>query len=72
VTDPTPEPLRDAHDDLCADDLGGEHVRNIYVRRVGEALDDDGAALPLVVAPVKPGRAARDGAARATRKRKDR
>ncbi len=46
MTDPTPQPLLDAHDDLCADQPGGDGVRNIYVRRVGEALDDDGVAVP--------------------------
>ncbi len=51
MTDPTPQPLLDAHDDLCADQLGGDGVRNIYVRRVGEALDDDGAPAPTPAAP---------------------
>ncbi len=61
MTDPTPQPLQHAHDDLCADELGGEGVRNIYVRRVGEALDDDGDVVPAVdhAAPNKraPGKA---------------
>lgn len=46
MIDPTPQPLLDAHDDLCADQVGGDSVRNIYVRRVGETLDEDGEPAP--------------------------
>jgi hypothetical protein len=46
VTDPTPQPLR-AHDDPHESTQNEEScVRNIYVRRVGEALDADGAVVP--------------------------
>jgi hypothetical protein len=47
VSDPTPEPLQHAQDDRCVDQLDGSVVRNVYVRRVGEALDEDGQVVPL-------------------------
>jgi hypothetical protein len=52
LMDPTPEPLQHAQDDGCADEASSTVVRNIYVRRVGEALNDDGEVVPLPPAPV--------------------
>jgi hypothetical protein len=46
LMDPTPEPLQHAQDDACADDLGSTGVRNIYVRRVSEEVNEDGEVLP--------------------------
>jgi hypothetical protein len=47
VSDPTPEPLQHAQDDRCVDQLDCSVVRTVYVRRVGEAIDEDGQVVPL-------------------------
>jgi hypothetical protein len=52
MTDPTPEALQHGNEHASeyghdsADDSAQEPVRNIYVRRVGETLDDDGELVP--------------------------
>ncbi len=51
MSDPTPEPLQHAQDDSCSDEAGNTGVRNIYVRRIGEALNDDGEIVPLAAEP---------------------
>jgi hypothetical protein len=72
LMDPTPQPLQHAQDDVCADELGSTVVRNIFVRRVGEALNDDGEVVPLQPAPAAPGTRATKRSTKRSTKRKDR